>query len=331
MKRYFYAILMFLIFLFFFTTCQQSTHSSLQGNTMGTLYSVVYEGDNDTTLKKSIDSLLKNMNQQISIFDSTSLISQINQGKKVVLTSDFIYIFNTAQEISKETRGTFDITVGPLVTLWGFGTEKEKIVTQKEIDSVKQWVGYTNVYIENQLLQKKDARITLNFNAIAKGYAVDKVSNFLISKGYPNHLVEIGGEIVVRGKKGKKDWHIGIQIPTKEKDDAIESNYTFALSDKAVATSGNYRNFYEKDAVRYSHIINPNTGIAEHSNLLSVTVIADNCITADAYATAFMVMGVEQAMAFLSSHNELAAYFIYITSNHEMKTMATDNFPLQIQ
>ncbi len=320
------CLLLFFIYLLF--SCQKVELSTLQGNSMGTYYTIIYVGEENLSLKKSIDSLLDDVSLQISIFDTTSLISKINRGENLLLSPEFITIFNKAQEISSKTGGAFDATVAPLVTLWGFGSEKMNAITPHALDSIRQFIGFEKVRIENQYLIKDDPRIALNFNAIAKGYGVDKVSEFLFSKGYVNHVVEIGGEVKVQGKKGKNPWQIGIQIPTDKRDGAIESNYTFTLYNRAVATSGNYRNYYEMDTIRYSHIINPHTGMAEYSDVLSVTVIADDCMSADAYATAFMVMGVEPSISFLKNEKELAAYFVYRNrKNKKIETFATDNFP----
>lgn len=320
-----------MIFLFFIlsilTSCSPNKISTIEGSAIGTIYSIKYSGSEDEGLKNAVDSLLSEISQELSVFDSTSAVSQINRNEVTKLSQDFLYIYNIAQRISKETNGAFDITIGPLVNLWGFGPDEERKITQKEIDSVKNIVGYQKIMIKDGVLVKSDPRIKLDFNAIAKGYAVDKVADLLEKKGHPDCIVEIGGEVVARGSKYNKPWRVGIQVPTKEQDGEIESRYIFPLQDRAVATSGNYRNYHEIEGKRFSHIINPYTGLAEQSDLLSVTVIADDCITADAYATAFMVMGMEASKKYLTKHPEYAAYFIYVTSDGLMSSFKTDNFP----
>ncbi len=294
---------------------------------MGTIYSIKYLGDEDEGLKSAVDSLLAEISCELSVFDSTSLVSRINRNEVAELSPELIYIYNIAQQISEKTNGAFDITIGPLVNLWGFGPDEDQKITQKKIDSVKNIVGYQKITIKDGILLKSDPRIELDFNAIAKGYAVDRVADLLKKKGHPDCIVEIGGEVVARGSRYKKPWRVGIQVPTKEQNGEIESQYIFPLQDRAVATSGNYRNYHEVDGKRFSHIINPHTGMAEQSDLLSVTVIADDCTTADAYATAFMVMGMEASKKYLTKHPEYAAYFIYVTSDGLMSSSKTDNFP----
>lgn len=306
--------------------CKQEKIINFQGFGIGTYYSITYFGKENTELPEAVDSILNDISNTFSIFDTSSLISKVNANKKVALNQDFISIFNTSSEISELTDGAFDATVAPLVNVWGFGREKQLKVTQEEIDSLLAFVGYKKVSLQKQGIFKSDPRIQLNFNAIAKGYAVDKISKYLIHKGYTDCLVDIGGEVVARGTKNGKDWQIGIQIPTESTEGDIAADYVFALQNRAVATSGNYRRYHEENGERFSHIINPKTGQSERSNLLSVSVIADNCTHADALATAFMVMGLDASMQFLDKHPHYAAYFIY-DNKGTFKTKKTKNFP----
>lgn len=255
---------------------------------------------------------MKEVNSTFSIFDTTSMISRINAGENVPLNQDFAAVLTKSLDISQQTDGAFDCTIQPLIELWGFGRKNQKrVVPQNEIDSVKQFVGYGSVRAKGSSVEKDDPRIQLNFNAIAKGFAVDKVADFLQAQGYKDCLVEIGGEVVARGTKNGKSWRVGIQVPTESSDGAIESRESFELQDRAVATSGNYRNYFEENGVRFTHILNPVTGKPEQTNLLSVTVIAPDCMTADAYATAFMVLGLERSSQIVRAHSELEAWFIY--------------------
>ncbi len=293
-------------------SCHRAPVQQFEGMAFGTLYHITYVGERSEDLPAQVDSLLKTLNATFSIFDTNSLISKVNRNEQVTLDQEFLDVLNLSLLVNQETNGAFECTIQPLVELWGFGRENQKqVVPQAQIDSVKEYVGSKFVHIENNTVKKNDPRVQLNFNAIAKGFAVDKVARFLTNNGYTNCLVEIGGEIVARGNKNGRPWRVGIQVPTETADGAAASEKAFDLNDKAVATSGNYRNYFEQDGHRYTHILNPVTGKPEESNLLSVTVIAPDCATADAYATAFMVLGVEASMKILEKHPELEATFIY--------------------
>jgi len=306
--------------------CQQKELNHFEGYALGSSYTINYTGNENPCIQQEVDSLLKDISHLFSIFDSTSIVSQINQGDDIDLNNELVSIINNTLEISQKTDGAFDITVGALVNLWGFGDQIRSDISQNKIDSIKSFTGYEKISLRENKLIKSDNRIQLNFNAIADGYAADKVSEFLINKGYPDCLVEIGGEIMSHGNKNGKPWKIGVQFPTKEKDDAIGAGYYFELKNRATATSGNYRNYFEENGIRYTHIIDPRIGRPEKTNLLSVTVIADNCMTADGYATAFMVMGLEKSKSLLANQSSLAAFFIY-DDHGKLKTYQTANFP----
>ena len=298
--------------MFLATACQRQPVQQFSGAALGTTFHISYLGDADPILPDQVDSLLRDINRTFSIFDTTSLISRVNAGEEEALNRDFLYVLRKAIEVSGKTGGAFDCTIQPLVELWGFGREGQKQVVPREtIDSVRQFVGSTKISIEGEHIVKGDPRIQLNFNAIAKGFAVDKVAAHLLARGYENFIVEIGGEIVAHGTKQGKPWKVGIQTPTSTADGAVESQRSFPLQNRAVATSGNYRNYFEKDGKRYTHILNPITGCPEETNLLSVTVVAPDCTTADAYATAFMVLGLEPALRIVNADKTLEACFIY--------------------
>ena len=298
--------------IMFGAACQRATVQQFDGVAFGITFHIAYIGNNSRTLPQQVDSVLQHISSTFSIFDTNSLISRVNSAQDPALDEDFQRVLQTALHISAKTDGAFDCTVQPLVELWGFGREGHKqVVPPSAIDSVKEFVGSERIHLQDGKLVKDDPRVQLNFNAIAKGYAVDKVAEFLVSKGHANCLVEIGGEVVARGSKGKRPWKVGIQTPTVTADGPVESQRSFELRDHAVATSGNYRNFFEKDGKRYTHILNPVTGRPEETNLLSVTVIASDCATADAYATAFMVLGLEKSMRIVKGDENLEACFIY--------------------
>lgn len=310
-------IIPILLLLFICASCRQQPVQHLEGTAFGTIYHITYVGQSSASLPRQVDSVLKEVNRTFSIFDTTSIISQINKGQDVTPNESFLTILKTSLEISRETKGAFDCTCQPLIELWGFGRKNQKsVVLQAQIDSVKQFVGSQLVTIQDGRIVKADPRVQLNFNAIAKGYAVDQVARFLKEKGFGDCIVEIGGEIVALGTKNGKPWRVGIQVPTDTPDGPAESSENFDLRDRAVATSGNYRNYFEQDGVRYTHILDPVTGKPEQTNLLSVTVIAPDCMTADAHATAFMVLGMEASQNVLKKHPELEAWFIYDDKGH---------------
>lgn len=327
MKRI-YWLLLACCLLFF--SCKKNEVHQFGGEVFGTYFAVTYIGEENPELPSQVDSILQNINKLYSVFDSTSLVSKFNRNEPVVLSAAFAAMVRDALEISKNTGGAFDITVGPLVNLWGFGNEKGDTVSQESIDSVRQFVGYTKIHVaDDGRVIKDDERIKLDFNAVAKGKAVDDVANFLVSRGYADCLVDIGGEVRCEGTKpGRKAWRVGIQIPTETRDGLEEADYIFEMTGRAVATSGNYRNYKEIGGQRYCHITDPRSGDSRSSNLLSVTVIADQCAIADAYATAFMVMGLDEAMKFLETHPELAVHFIYY-ENGEYQYKQSGNFPKQ--
>lgn len=313
-----------------FSSCKKKEVNQFGGEVFGTYFAVNYVGEADPDLPRQVDSILQNINLLYSIFDTASLVSKLNRNEPVVPTSDFAAMVEKSLRVSQETNGAFDITVGPLVNLWGFGNEKADTVSQAAIDSVRQFVGYQKIRICDGTVIKGDSRIKLDFNAIAKGKAVDDVAEFLVRNGYKNCLVDIGGEVRTEGTKpGGKAWRVGIQIPTDTKDGMVEADYIFEMTGKSVATSGNYRNYKEINGERYNHIADPRTGVCRSSNLLSVTVIADDCATADAYATAFMVMGLDEAMAFLNKHPELAGHLVYY-ENGSYRYKQSGNFPKQL-
>ena len=266
--------------------CQRSMpYQHNKGFIFGTVYNITYQSNED--LQPQIEAELKKVNQTFSTFEANSLISQINQNKPVKVNEMFREVFTLAESISKETDGAFDITVAPMVN------NKVKLV------------GNT--------IQKTDKRVMLDCSAIAKGYGSDIVARFLRRNGIKNFMVEIGGEIVTMGNSEQRlPWKIGVTKPT---DDSVKVNQEIQtvlnVTDKAMATSGNYRNFYYKGGKKYAHTIDPKTGYPVQHSLLSATVLAKNCATADAYATSFMVMGIEKARKLLERHPELMAYFIY--------------------
>jgi len=309
------------------TACKQKQYISNEGYIFGTVYHITYLSSKD--LQKGIDKELKKFDASLSMFNPESTLSHINQAgtDSFDLSKDpwANLVIERSLKISKLTDGAFDITVAPLVNAWGFGFERSANVTPEYIDSIKQFVGYQLITLNNGKLVKSDARIKLDASAVAKGYACDVVGDFLRSNGVYDFLVEIGGEMVLSGKNPHgNDWRVGINKP---EDDSTSSNteweHKLTLTDKGVATSGNYRRFYEKNGKRYAHTIDPHTGYPVQHSLLSATVIANDCLTADALATSFMVMGIEKAMKIAESLPDVEALFIYDNGDSENKVVAT--------
>ncbi len=281
-----------------------------EGMVFGTIYKITYQHNDD--LQNEIKAAMMEVDNSLSPYNPNSIITRINHNEDTVLNEHFLHVFNLAQQISTETEGAFDITVAPLVNAWGFGFKHSIDIDPNVIDSLRQFVGYQKIKLEDGKIVKEDARTMLDCSAIAKGYGVDRVARLLDQKGVQHYMVDIGGEVVLKGKNPRmKTWRIGINKPVEDSLSVNQELQTILeVSGVGMATSGNYRKFYYKDGKRYAHTIDPRVGTPVQHNILSATVIAKDCTTADAYATAFMVMGLEEAKAFCEAHPELHAYFI---------------------
>ena len=289
-------------------------YSKITGETQGTYYNISYEYKEGKDLQSEIEDVLHDFDLSLSTYEPNSIISRINRNDpEAVPDFQLMKVFNEAMRVYQATNGAFDITVAPIVNAWGFGFTPGIEVDSSVIDSLLQYVGMDKVSLNDNKIVKADPGVMLDVNAIAQGYSVDVVAAFLDKKKIENYLVEIGGELKCKGKNARgKDWVIGVDRPV-DGNMIAGSNLqaVLAIRAKALATSGNYRKFYEKDGVKFAHSIDPKTGYPVLSRLLSATVLADECITADAYATAFMVMGLEKSIAFLEKDDELEAYLIY--------------------
>ncbi len=298
---------------------------TLNGRTQGTYYAITYYDYQGRDFRQDIDSILNAFDGCASLWNPNSVLSRVNNNDTtVILDGWFIDLFNKSKEVSRVTSGSFDMTVGPLVNAWGFGFENRIIMDSLKVDSLLQFTGDQLVDIDRGRIIKKDARIKIDFNAIAQGYAVDLLASFLESRKIDIYLIDIGGEVFARGLKpdGSK-WRVGIEKPAKTATDDRQLKAILELKDEAIATSGNYRKFIEENGMRYSHAIDPSTGYPTRNSLLSVSVRARQCWEADAYATALLVMGLKKSMDFLSSHPELDAYLIYSDATGELKTEMT--------
>mgnify|MGYP002623230997 CR=1 FL=1 len=287
------------------------------GFIFGTVYNVAYQYGEDlqleieTALKKSVD-------EEFSMFNEQSTVAKLNRGENPELSPAFIEVYNWAMQIARETDGAFDITVAPLVNAWGFGFKNEQMPTRQQVDSLRTLIGYEKLKAvpdekHPTAIQRSDPHMMLDFSAIAKGYGSTVVARTLAAHGINNFMIEIGGEIVTKGISPKRlPWKIGVTKPTEDSlSTSGEIQTVLNVTDMAMATSGNYRNFYYKDGKRYAHTIDPKTGYPVQHNILSATVLAKECAIADGYATAFMVMGLERTKELLSRHPELMAYLIY--------------------
>lgn len=297
---------------------QSSPYQKSADKVFGTFYHIVYQCDSDLT--QSINAELAKVDQSLSPFNEHSVITAVNNNQEVVLDSMFLDVYQKALQISRETDGAFDITVAPLVNAWGFGFKNGSQPSAPQVDSLKQIVGYQKVSLVDGKIVKQDSRMMLDCSAIAKGYGCDAVARLLRNRGIRNFMVEIGGEIVASGVNDKqKPWTIGVTKPT---DDSLnignELQTILNVTDKAMATSGNYRNFYYQGGKKFAHTIDPKTGYPVQHSILSATVITKSCAVADAYATSFMVMGLEKAQKVLERHPELMAYFIYSDDDGDM-------------
>jgi thiamine biosynthesis lipoprotein len=261
------------------------------------------------------------------MFNKESVISKINNNQPVVLDSLFLTVWEKGQYVSRCTDGAFDMTVAPLVDLWGFGLKNREKVESVAVDSVRQYVGYDLAVLKDGVISKSYPEMRIDAGAIAKGYACDVVADTLEAYGCTDYCIEIGGELVMKGKNPKGvNWHIAINKPVNDST-CINSEIqeVVELTDCGMATSGNYRNYYELDGKKYSHTIDPRTGYPVEHNLLSATIIARDCMTADAWATACMVVGLEKAQEWILANDDIIGYLIY-EENGELKTWKSKDF-----
>jgi len=321
-------IFCFLSLLFFGCHNQRTRLVLYAGFTQGgTFHIKFYSGADSIKIEHDIDSLLTVISSTASVFDSNSIISKVNVNQDVMLNEHFIKLFNKSVEVSKASNGSFDFTVGPLVRAWGFWRKRRMDLTQKQVDSLKAFVGYKTVSLKGGKVIKQHTESMLDFNAIAQGYSVDVISEYLMSHNCNNFVVEVGGEVRSHGFKNKtENWLVGIEKPAPDANSNEVIHTKIALGNKALATSGNYRKFFIKDGKKYSHSIDPATGFPVQHSMLSVTVLADDCFTADGYGTVFMVLGLERSKEFIKTHPGLDAYFIYSDSLGNYKTEYTKGF-----
>jgi FAD:protein FMN transferase len=325
-------------FIFFFTSfillilsCNRGINNTItiSGAAQGTSYHITYVAGQHSNYRESFDSIFNKIELSLSTYNTHSIISKINRNDTTVKVDEYFSdVFKKSIEVSEKTKGLFDVTVAPIINAYGFGFTKKERITNVLIDSLLRFVGYQKVRLVDNKLVKDIPQVMLDFNAIAQGYTVDVLASFLESKGISNYLVEVGGELRAKGTKhNDSSWTVGIEQPNESLTDDVALFAEINIKDKSLATSGNYKKFYVEEGKKYAHIIDPFTGYPAKNNLLSATVIADDCITADAYATSFMVMGLERSKQFLTDHKDLnlEVFFIY-DQNGIWKTFASQNF-----
>jgi len=270
-----------------------------------------------------IDSILQEVDSSLSIYKSYSVISKLNIGEKVKTDTLFNTVFMAAKKVFLESEGKFDCSVSPLVNAWGFYKDEigdSLIIDSTNFKSILKHIGFQKIQlIGDSLVMPRN--MSLDFNAIAQGFTVDIIARYLENRNIRNYLIEIGGELLAKGTNDDANiWRIGVDKPSEDIDANERFQFILDLEDKALATSGNYRKFYEKDGIKYSHTINPFTGFPAQNRLLSVTVIHDNCMLADAYATAFMVMGVKATKQFALKEPHIEIYLVYTAKDGDWKT-----------
>jgi thiamine biosynthesis lipoprotein len=323
------GITLFLFPLLLTISCgKKPEYSNFAGNVQGTTYSIVFENSekrNPFDLRTEVEKILADFDMSLSLYRDSSILCRINRNENVVPDKYFRDVFRRSKEISELTGGAFDVTVGPLVRAWGFGPDEHKNVSPSKIDSLLQLVGMEKVELTEKGVRKADPRISMDFNAIAQGFSVDVVSGYLDGKGIKSYLVEIGGEVRVKGDKGGKLWRIGIDKPVDDNmSPGSDLEAIIELKDRSLATSGNYRKFYIENGIKYSHTIDPKTGYPARNQLLSASVLASDCATADGIATACMVMGKEKSIEFLDLHPEFDGYLVYSDVDGSFKTWMSE-------
>ncbi len=331
MKKYVFIALV--LFLF---SCGKGAPTKQEvevaGYAQGTTYSVKYISEDGVSYQRAIDSLLIEVDNSMSTYQKKSLISKFNNVDSSLVVDDmFLAVLKVSKKVYETSGGLFDPTIAPVVNAWGFGFENLTTTDSSTIDSLLGFVNFNSITFESNKVMKNRKGIMLDFNAVAQGYTVDVICELLESKGITNYLVEVGGELKANGLNMQDTlWRVGIDRPLPNlKEREIEA--IVSLDNKALATSGNYRKFYEKDGLKYSHTINPKTGYPVQHNLLSATVITDGCGYADAYATAFMVMGLEKSKEFLNQHKELEALLIFSDKEGSLQTFITEGLKKNIE
>jgi thiamine biosynthesis lipoprotein len=299
----------------------------LQGEAQGSYYAITYFDEKGRNFQREIDSVFHAVDMSVNLWVNNSVISKVNRNEEVTLDSIFIDNFRIAQEAAKLSDGYFDPTISPIVAAWGFSYKNGDTLTSQLIDSLRALVDYRKVRIENGSVIKDNPAMTLDFNAIAQGYTSDLIASFLESQGVVNYLIDTGGEIMAKGgKPNGQSWIVGIEKPADNWDSEQVVHTRIALRDKGLVTSGSTRKYVERNGKRYSHCIDPKTGYPVEHNVLSVTVLAENSVWADALASICMVMGMEKSLPLIESMDGVEAYYIYVNEQNALETFASEGF-----
>lgn len=287
-----------------------------EGVVWTTEYHIKYEAT--ANLNDSIQQILKAIDESASAFNKQSRIAAINDNKSDEADAFIVKLYNKALEVNSASGGLYDPTVMPLVNAWGFGYKSGELPTQAQLDSILKFVGLEHTTLQGNKIVKDDPRVQFDFSSIAKGMACDEVAAMLERNGIENYMVEIGGEVVTRGVNPTgQQWHVSIDMPEPDGSDGAQHNsaLVITLDGQAVATSGNYRKYKESGGKKLSHIVNPKTGGSETSNLLSVSIVAPDCMSADAWATACMALGEEKTKAMMEGNNKLGVMTISVDAD----------------
>jgi len=322
-----YKTILLLVSCALIPTCSRAQQEpiKIEGEAQGTTYHITYFDQKNRDLKPEITGILSDFDKSVSTYDPNSIISKINNNQSTIVDHYFIACFTKAKEVWKNTDGAFDPTVYPLVSAWGFGPKKKIKIEKTKIDSILQFVGFNLIELKGKKVIKKDPRVKLDFNAFAQGYSVDVVSDFLKSKGITSFVVEIGGEVYANDPKPSGEtWKVSIEEPYDNQESENPTKEIAELTHLAIATSGNNRQYFIENGVKYAHHLDPKTGYPAKNTLLSASIFAKDCISSDANATGVLVMGLERAKDFLKKHPELQAYLIYSDEYGNFKVYKTE-------
>lgn len=321
-------VLLWLAGLVFLACCDRPPQKIvLQGLAQGSYYAVTYFDEQGRNFQREVDSIFHAVDMSVNLWVDSSIISKVNRNEEVALDSIFIDNFNIAQQAAQLSNGYFDPTISPIVAAWGFSYKNGDSITPQLIDSLRGLVDYRKIRIESGKVVKEDPAIQLDFNAIAQGYTSDLIARFLESRGISSFIVDTGGEIMARGSKpNDSPWIVGIEKPAENIDAERIVQTRITLRDKGLVTSGSTRKYVERDGRRYSHCIDPTTGYPVEHQVLSVTVMAESSVWADALASICMVMGLKTSLPLIESMDGVEAYYIFVNEKNTLETFATDGF-----
>ncbi len=317
------------------TSCKvtpERDYTKLDGFAQGTTYSITFYDSLNRDLSIGIEEIIEAVDSSMSLYRENSIINRFNNSKNGIEVDSLLAdVVRLSLDYSIKTNGAFDITVGPLIKTWGFYGKQGEVPSDDKVKSIMKFVGHDKIWLENNFLHKQHPEVTIDVNAIAQGYVVDLISEFFESKGVNDYLVELGGEIRTKGVSPRGDhWLVGIDRPDDHALSGENLQVTLKLSGESLVTSGNYRKFYERDGVRYSHTINPKTGYPVTHNLLSATVINKTSAGADALATAFMVMGTESVKKWLKGNGHIEAFLISSNKEGEYEVWMTEKLKRRV-